>query len=323
MPDTHRQKPKEVGPASFFFNHLRVLSLTGQVTGRIQGASPGLERDGPDHHLMVEGGERCTDEWSHPENPVVVPATVFVEDDGRAEAPGRVDAGPGDGDRGQVHQEHREPDWQRGQNRDVRVSGAPLSVGGGEDGVNEHEGTDDLGAEAVAFGVARVDEVGAPVQPLERASLFEPFHHAGPAYGAQALHHHVVDGPRQGQLPTQEQPERHRWVYVTTRDTGGAIDESEDHASEGPSDALNSDRRALGRGFHYAHHGQDGDVQEQERGHELGDPRPVEGPRRQLRGLKERRRRGFGIVPPVLALGRCPNRLPLRELVGSLPSLFP
>ena len=46
---------------------------------------------------------------------MIVPASVFVEDDGRAEAPGRVDAGPGDGDRGQVHQEHREPDGQRSQ----------------------------------------------------------------------------------------------------------------------------------------------------------------------------------------------------------------
>jgi hypothetical protein len=37
-----------------------------------------------------------------------------VVDDGSAEAPGRVDAGAGDGDDGEVDQEHCEPDWQRG-----------------------------------------------------------------------------------------------------------------------------------------------------------------------------------------------------------------
>lgn len=45
---------------------------------------------------------------------VVSPGMLPVVNDGSAEAPRRVDAGAGDGDGGQVDQEHREPDWERG-----------------------------------------------------------------------------------------------------------------------------------------------------------------------------------------------------------------
>ena len=44
---------------------------------------------------------------------VVIPGLVVVVDHGGAEAPGRVDAGAGDGDRGQVDHEHGEPDGKR------------------------------------------------------------------------------------------------------------------------------------------------------------------------------------------------------------------
>lgn len=44
---------------------------------------------------------------------MVVPCLLLVVDDGGADAPGRVDARAGDGDGGQVHHEHGEPDGQR------------------------------------------------------------------------------------------------------------------------------------------------------------------------------------------------------------------
>ena len=44
---------------------------------------------------------------------MVRPGMVLVVNDGGAKAPRRVDAGAGDGDGGQVDQEHREPDWER------------------------------------------------------------------------------------------------------------------------------------------------------------------------------------------------------------------
>ena len=44
---------------------------------------------------------------------MVIPGLVLVVDHGGAEAPGRVDAGAGDGDRGQVDHEHGEPDGKR------------------------------------------------------------------------------------------------------------------------------------------------------------------------------------------------------------------
>jgi hypothetical protein len=47
---------------------------------------------------------------------VVVPGLVLVVDDGGAQAPGRVDAGAGDGDGGQVHHEHGEADGEGSQN---------------------------------------------------------------------------------------------------------------------------------------------------------------------------------------------------------------
>ena len=41
---------------------------------------------------------------------MVIPGLVLVVDDCSAKAPSRVDAGPGDGDGGEVHHEHGEPD---------------------------------------------------------------------------------------------------------------------------------------------------------------------------------------------------------------------
>jgi hypothetical protein len=46
---------------------------------------------------------------------LVVPGLVVVVDDRGSQAPRRVDAGAGDGDGGQVHHEHGEPNWERSQ----------------------------------------------------------------------------------------------------------------------------------------------------------------------------------------------------------------
>ena len=57
---------------------------------------------------------------------MVVPRLLLVVDDGGAEGARRVDAGAGDGDGGQVDQEHGEPDWQRG--KDLSTFHTPLST---------------------------------------------------------------------------------------------------------------------------------------------------------------------------------------------------
>ena len=251
--------------------------------------------------------------------------------------------------------------------RDVGVPGVPLGVGGGEDGVDEDEGADDLSAEAVALGVAGGDDVGAAAVAHVQ-SLLEALDDAGAADGAQALHDDVEDGPGERQLPRQEQAEGHRRVDVAacgfesqklknpsaasttaparstnrggwygTGDAGGAVDEGEDHSSEGPGDALDADGGALGLGIADAHDGEDADVEEEEGGAELGDAGAVEGPGLELPGLEQRRRRGLLVVLVIPgALRRRPDGLPLRELVGaqanvlllalhlfSLASLFP
>ena len=120
---------------------------------------------------MVDGSKGSANEGANPEDPMVIPGMAPVVDDGSAKAPRWVDAGAGDGDGGQVNQEHRKPDWQWGKDRNVGVPGVPLGVGGGEDGVDEDEGADDLGAEAVALGVAGRDDVGAAAGGLVQALL--------------------------------------------------------------------------------------------------------------------------------------------------------
>lgn len=97
----------------------------------------------------------------------------------------------------------------------MRVSGAALGISGGEDGVDEDEGTDDLGAETVTLGVTAVDVVGATAVGHEDI-LLEALDNTSTADGTKALHHDVVHCPRQRQLPRQEQSERHGWVNVTS-----------------------------------------------------------------------------------------------------------
>lgn len=46
------------------------------------------------------------------------------------------------------------------------ITGVSLRISGGEDGVDENEGADDLSAESSAFVVAGLDEVGATAVPV-------------------------------------------------------------------------------------------------------------------------------------------------------------
>jgi hypothetical protein len=121
---------------------------------------------------------------------------------------------------------------------------------------------------------------------------------------------------KQRKKETEDEAKEAAGVYGTG-DAGGAVDEGEDHAAEGPGDALDADGGALGGGLGDAHDGEDGDVEEEEGGDELGDAGAVEGPGLELPGLEERRRRGLLVVLVVRALRRRADGLALRELVGA------
>ena len=66
------------------------------------------------------------------------------------------------------------------------VAGAALEVGGGEDGVDEHKGADDLCAEPRPTGVPRRERVGAAAVPVEVGAL-ERLDEPHAADGAEAL----------------------------------------------------------------------------------------------------------------------------------------
>lgn len=74
------------------------------------------------------------------------------------------------------------------------VSRAPLRIGGGEDGVNKDESSDDLGRQSGAFAVPEGERVrSAAVLVVIR--LLEGLDEAHTAYGPQALGHHVHHSP--------------------------------------------------------------------------------------------------------------------------------
>lgn len=99
--------------------------------------------------------------------------------------------------------------------RDVGVSSVTLGVSGGEDSVDKDEGANNLSTKPISFGVASVHHIGTTTQRVVPA-LLETLHYTRTTYRTQALHHHVVHCPRQRQLPCQEQPKGHRWIYMPT-----------------------------------------------------------------------------------------------------------
>lgn len=95
------------------------------------------------------------------------------------------------------------------------VAGVPLGVGGGEDGVDEHKGADDLGSEAGALGVSLGKFIGTATV-ADVVGLLEALDEADAADGSEALRDHVKEGAGEGDLAGQEQAEGHRGVDVTT-----------------------------------------------------------------------------------------------------------
>nr|GMD01674.1 hypothetical protein CFOL_v3_27320 [Ipomoea batatas] len=73
---------------------------------------PALEWNGSDNDLVVHCSKSSSNEGTY----VVIPGIVLVVDNGGSETPGRVDASSGNGDGGQVNQENRESNGERGQN---------------------------------------------------------------------------------------------------------------------------------------------------------------------------------------------------------------
>lgn len=89
-------------------------------------------------------------------------------------------------------------------------------------------------------------------------------------------------------------------VVLLTGNTGGAVNEDENHAAEGPGDAEKADAVARAGLVLVADDGGDSDVEEEESGDELGDEGPVEGPALELVGVEERRRRWVDVVLAVV-----------------------
>ncbi|GER41615.1 auxin efflux carrier family protein [Striga asiatica] len=97
----------------------------------------------------------------------------------------------------------------------AKVTRASLGVSGGENGVDEHKGADDLRTKRGSLVVAVGHRVG-PAAEAVVVALHEGLHQADPADRAKVLRHHVQNGPYQGDLPGEEKPERHGRVDVTT-----------------------------------------------------------------------------------------------------------
>ena len=97
----------------------------------------------------------------------------------------------------------------------MRVSSISLGISGREDSVNKDKGAYNLSTKAITLGVAMCHNIGPTTQHLEWGRL-EPLDHTSTTDGSKALHHHVEDGPSEGQLPCQKQPKGHCWVNMSS-----------------------------------------------------------------------------------------------------------
>ena len=57
----------------------------------------GLDGAGPEDVLVVDRRDGRAHHWADPEDPLIIPSLLVVEDDCGSQAPGRVDTGAGDG----------------------------------------------------------------------------------------------------------------------------------------------------------------------------------------------------------------------------------
>lgn len=118
---------------------------------------------------LVHGrAEDSTQQWTCPEDPVVVP---FAVDDGWAKGAGRVDRTSIDASHAEVKDKVGHADGERGESTEVRTLGAARLVSGGHDDEDEGERAHDFSAEggsvagAIGDGVPGCN-VGVGVQAL-------------------------------------------------------------------------------------------------------------------------------------------------------------
>lgn len=99
--------------------------------------------------------------------------------------------------------------------RNMRITGAALGISGGEDSVNKHKSANYLSTQCGALVVTLLHEISSTSESVV-VTLHEGFHQTNTTDSTQTLCHHVRNSSNQGQLPRQEQPQRHRRVNVTT-----------------------------------------------------------------------------------------------------------
>ncbi|GAV83875.1 LOW QUALITY PROTEIN: hypothetical protein CFOL_v3_27320, partial [Cephalotus follicularis] len=166
----------------------------------------------------------------------------------------------------------------------MRVSGISLGISCREYSVDKNKGANNLSTKTSTLGVSRGHNIGSTTQNLILAAL-ESLDYTCTTDGTKALHNDVEDCPCKGQLPCQ-QTKGHCWVDVSTcwqktHFTGhksSAVNKGKDHATKGPSNALDTNSATLGLRLEYTHDSQNGDVQEQKGGHELCNASSVERP---------------------------------------------
>nr|GLL23196.1 unknown [Ipomoea trifida] len=123
---------------------------------------------------------------------MVTPSFVLVVDNSSSKAPCRVNSGAGDRNSGKIL-EHLE-DNESTTYGDMRISGTPLGISGGENGVHKNKSSDDLRRQPHAFAVPNGQLICSAAVPSV-VRLLEGFHQPNAAYRPQTLRHHVHHRP--------------------------------------------------------------------------------------------------------------------------------
>lgn len=167
---------------------------------------------------------------------MIFPNFPIIDDDGGTEASSRVDASAGDGNRSEVNHEDSEANGEWCQDGNMGVSGITFRISGGEDGVEKNKGAHNLDGKAGASAVT-IDKLVRATAVVVVAIPLECLDQGAPAQRPQALSYDVEQGADQRYLSCHKHSECHCWIYVSSRDTGGAVNEDEDHSAEDPRDS--------------------------------------------------------------------------------------
>ncbi|KAM2126613.1 hypothetical protein ACFX1R_006610 [Malus domestica] len=100
---------------------------------------------------------------------------------------------------------------------------APFGVDGREYGVDKDEDADDLSFPSCALVVTTSHIVGGVTDEVVLA-LLQGLDQPNADDSSQALGHHVSHDSNERDLAGQEKANSHSWVNMTTRDSGGAVD---------------------------------------------------------------------------------------------------